>query len=353
MSAERSPGRTRSAVLHGPGDLRIETGPTPTPGPGEVLVEVSHCGICGTDLHLALEGWGRPGSVGGHEWSGRVVALGADVDAVGVGDAVVGGPQPTCGACPGCRSGRPSLCHARGAPGGEEQRGAFADHVVTHEGAVVPVPAGLDLRAAALAEPLAVALHAVTLAEVVPGQRALVSGAGPIGTLVIAALRARGVTDVVVSEPSPVRRALAASLGARALAPEALDVPSIAEPARIVDGAVDVALECSGRPVAVSAALAQVVRGGRVVLVGTGIEPLALDSNRILLNELVLTGAYEYDADGVADALAVLASGAIDVAALVEPDDIALDDVVPALRGLAAGEVAGKVLVRPALAAVR
>ena len=90
-----------------------------------------------------------------------------------------------------------------------------------------------------------------------------------------------------------------------------------------------------------------------MVLVGTGIEPLALDSNRILLNELVLTGAYEYDADGVSDALAVLASGAIDVDVLVEPDDIPLDDVVPALRGLAAGEVAGKVLVRPSLSEVR
>lgn len=335
------------AVLYGPGDIRVETGPAPVPGPGEVLVEVSHCGICGTDLHLALEGWGRPGSVGGHEWAGRIVAVGAGVGRVALGDAVVGGPAPTCGACPGCRAGRPSLCSVRDAPGGGDHRGAFADHLLADQGAVVPVPEGLGLRTAALAEPLAVALHAVTVAAVAPGQRALVSGAGPIGALVVVALRARGVSDVVVCEPSPTRRALAESLGATAVSPDALEVPSIAEPARIVDGAVDVALECSGRATAVSAALAQLRRGGRLVLVGTGIEPLALDSNRILLNELVLTGAYEYDADGVVDALAILASGAVDVDALVEPDDIGLDDLATALRALAAGEIAGKVLVRP------
>ena len=117
----------RAAVLHGPADLRVEDRPVPDPGPTDVLVEVSHCGVCGTDLHFVIEGWGTPGSVGGHEWSGHVVAVGPDVDGWSIGDRVVGGPAATCGTCPGCRAGRLSLCTARPPVGSGPQNGAFAD----------------------------------------------------------------------------------------------------------------------------------------------------------------------------------------------------------------------------------
>ncbi len=319
----------------------------PPPGPRQVVVEVSHCGICGTDLHMVVEGWGRPGSVGGHEWSGTVVATGADVSAVAVGDAVVGGPPPACGTCEPCRADRPSLCLDRSAPGTIGHDGAFARYVCADERAVVPVPDGLDLRSAALAEPLAVALHAVTRSGVRAGQRALITGAGPIGSLAIVALLARGVTDIVVSEPNPARQALASELGATVVEPSALEVPSIAEPSRVVDGATDVALECSGKAAAMVAACAQLRRGGTLVLVGSGIEPPAFDPNRILLNELVITGAFEYDAHGIADALALLAAGDAPFDALVESTDIGLDALLPTMRDLAAGRIARKVLVAP------
>ncbi len=337
-----------AAVLHGPGDVRVEDRPVPQAGARQVVVEVSHCGICGTDLHMAIEGWGRPGSVGGHEWSGTVAATGDDVTRVAVGDAVVGGPTPACDRCEPCRAGRPSLCMTRGTPGVEAGAdGAFARYVLADERAVVPVPAGLDLRTAALAEPLAVALHAVTRSGVAAGQRALVTGAGPIGTLAVVALQARGVTDIVVSEPHPLRQELARRLGAVVVDPSDLEVPSIAEPNRVVDGAVDVALECSGRAEAMVAAAAQLRRGGTLVLVGTGVEPPRFDPNRILLNELVVTGAFEYDAGGIDDAVALLASGGADVRTLVEPDDVGLDGLLDAMQGLHAGRVAGKVLVSP------
>ena len=92
----------QAAVLHGARDLRVESRPAPDPGPGDVVVEVSHCGVCGTDLHMVIEGWGRPGTVGGHEWSGRVVAVGSEIDDVAVGAAVVGGPAVVCGTCAAC-----------------------------------------------------------------------------------------------------------------------------------------------------------------------------------------------------------------------------------------------------------
>lgn len=339
----------RAAVLHGPADLRIEHRPVPEPGPTDVLVEVSHCGVCGTDLHFVIEGWGTPGSVGGHEWSGRVVAVGADAGAWSIGDPVVGGPAATCGRCRGCRSGRLSLCTARPPAGSGLQNGAFAQFVSVDRTALLPVPAGLSMRDAALAEPLAVALHAVTRSSVEAGQRVLVTGAGPIGVLVVVALRSRGVVDVVVSEPNPVRRELAERLGATTVAPAQLVVPSIADPRHVVDGAVDAAIECSGRADAMAAASAQLVPGGTLVLVGTGLESPQFDPNRILLNELVITGSFEYDLDGMADAITLLDSGAIDVDLVTEPDDVSLSGLLPAMHGLAGGTIAGKVLVNPQL----
>ncbi len=342
------PERMRAAVLHGAGRLEVEDVPVPPVGPDEVLVAVDLCGICGTDLHTVLEGWGQRGSWQGHEWTGRVAAVGRAVTRWHVGDLVLGGPPVRCGTCPMCRAGRPALCVERDTPGTGPEQGAFAAYKVARADEVLALPAGLDPRAAALAEPLAVALHAVHQGRAEPGHRALVLGAGPIGALAIAVLRAVGVDEVVCAEPSPARRALAEQVGATAVVhPDELVVPSIAEPGLVVDAAVDVVLECSGKAVAMEAGLAQLRRGGTLVLVGAGIEPPRFDPNRILLNELVVTGAFTYDLDGFERALDLLASGRVPVAALLEPDDVPLDGVLDAMRELADGRRAGKVLVRP------
>jgi threonine dehydrogenase-like Zn-dependent dehydrogenase len=129
--------------------------------------------------------------------------------------------------------------------------------------------------------------------------------------------------------------------------PDELDVPPFGDPGRIVDGAVDVALECSGKAPAMEAALTQLVRGGTLVLVGAGIDPPRFDQNRILVNELVVTGSFEYDDGGVGDAVRLLASGTLAVDDLVEPTDVGLPDLLDAMERLATGELAGKVLVAP------
>jgi threonine dehydrogenase-like Zn-dependent dehydrogenase len=156
------------------------------------------------------------------------------------------------------------------------------------------------------------------------------------------------VTDVRCAEPSEHRQALAAEVGATAVVhPADLVVPSIAEPGLVVDDPVDVVLECSGKAKAMEAGLAQLARGGTLVLVGAGIERPRFDPNRILLNELIITGANTYDHDGFEQALSLLASGRLPVEHLVEPDEVPLDGVLDAMRGLAEGRTAGKVLVRP------
>lgn len=337
-----------AAVLKGAGRLEVEVVPVPTVGDDDVLVAVDLCGVCGSDLHMVLEGWGAPGSWQGHEWIGTVAAVGDAVTRWQPGDVVVGGPVVRCGTCAMCRAGRPSLCSGRDTPGTGLEQGAFASYKRSPADQVLPLPAGLDARAAALAEPLAVALHGIGQGRIQPGHRVLVLGAGPIGALSIAALRAMGVDDVTCAEPSPSRRALATAVGAtRAIDPTDLVVPSIAEPGLVVDDAVDVVLECSGKRRAMEAGLAQLVRGGILVLVGAGIEPPRFDPNRILLNELVITGSYEYAEDGFERALDMLASGTLPVDDLVEPDAVPLDGLLDAMRHLAEGRLAGKVLVKP------
>jgi threonine dehydrogenase-like Zn-dependent dehydrogenase len=240
------------------------------------------------------------------------------------------------------------LCAARDTPGIGPERGAFATYKLTAADELLRLPAGLEPRAAALVEPLAVALHGITRSGIRPGQHALVLGAGPIGALTIAALRALGVDDVACAEPGERRQALARAVGATAVRhPGDLVVPTMAQPGLVVPGAVDVVLECSGKAVAMEAGLAQLVRGGTLVLVGAGIEPPRFDPNRILLNELVVTGAFTYDPGGFEQALELLASGRIPVDVLIEPEVVPLDGLLDAMIGLAEGRLAGKVLVRP------
>jgi 2-desacetyl-2-hydroxyethyl bacteriochlorophyllide A dehydrogenase len=337
-----------AAVLLGPGSVEVRSVATPELGPDDVLVAVELCGICGSDLHMVLEGWARPGTWQGHEWVGTVVEVGSEVTRWTAGDLVVGGPTTTCGECRYCRAGRPALCDGRNDAGTDDPDGAFATFKRSPSGELLALPDGLDRRAAALAEPLSVALHAIGQGGVAPGQRVMVLGAGPIGALAIAAMSAMGVDDVVCVEPAPLRQELARRLGASlVLVPDDLEVPSIAEPHRVVDGAVDVVLECSGKASAMEAGLAQLVRAGTLVLVGAGIEPPRFDPNRILLNELVITGAFTYAAGGFADALELLGSGRLPVDVLVEPGEVGLGDLLDAMRGLADGRIAGKVLVRP------
>src|SRR6266513_1895100 len=138
-----------AAVYRAKGELGVEERPVPEPGPGEVLVEVSHCGVCGSDLHMVLDGWGQPGRVGGHEWSGRIAAVGPNVESWNVGTAVVGGDLVPCGACAMCDDGRPALCARRGPVTGGDHDGAFAPFVVTAAAGLVRVDNGVPLRTAA------------------------------------------------------------------------------------------------------------------------------------------------------------------------------------------------------------
>jgi 2-desacetyl-2-hydroxyethyl bacteriochlorophyllide A dehydrogenase len=237
------------------------------------------------------------------------------------------------------------LCTEQASPGVSEFQGAFAEYMCVEAAQLLRLPSGLSARDAALAEPLAVALHGITRAGLEPGARALVTGAGPIGMLTLAALVARGVTDVTVTEPSTTRRALALKIGAaKAIAPDELAVPAM--PFVIVEQPQDAVFECSGKASALEAGLSQLRKGGTLVLQGTGAERARLDGHRILLNELVITGAYCYDEGGVESALGLLASGRLPTDLLIHDEDVPLAGLPEAIERLAAGTIGGKLMVR-------
>jgi len=336
------------AVYRSPGAVEVEQRPVPAPGPGEVLVEVGHCGICGSDIHLMLEGWGKPGLVGGHEFTGVIGAVGEGVTDWSVGDEIVGGASPRCGTCRRCLEGKPSQCEGRqGTIDSHLDNGAFARYVLVNAQSLLRLPVGLSARHAALAEPLAVALHGITRSAVTDGDTAMVFGAGPIGALSIAVLVARGI-PVTVVEPGAARQNLSRELGAtEVIAPDVLETYPPWEPERLSPRAVDVVLECSGKKAAMEVGFHQLRRGGRLVLVGAGIEAPAFDPNRFILNELEICGSFVYDADGFEQALALLASGALPLSLLIDPTDVGLDGISAALQDLATGRIAGKVMVVP------
>ncbi len=338
------------AVYRQPGQVVVEERPVPRPGSGEVLVEVDHCGICGTDIHMLLEGWGSPGLVAGHEFSGTIAGLGAGVSGWTVGQPVVGGTSPRCGHCRRCLEGKPSQCEHQGSIVGGGHDGAFARYVLIRAEALLELPSGLSPRQAALAEPMAVALHGITRSGAARGDRVMVIGAGPIGALSIAALVSMGIGPVIAVEPGERRRQLARDLGAaEVIEPSDLETFPAWEPERAAERAVHVVLECSGKKDAIEVGFQQLRRGGTLALVGAGLEHPSFDPNRFVLNELHVVGSFLYDLGGFAQALDLLASPGFPTDRLIEAEDVPLDRLSDALAGLAEGRFAGKVMVVPHL----
>jgi threonine dehydrogenase-like Zn-dependent dehydrogenase len=200
---------------------------------------------------------------------------------------------------------------------------------------------------AALTEPTAIALHALRVGGVSPGDRVLVTGAGPVGLLIIAVLRAQGITDITASEPSAIRRQRALDVGAtRVVTPDTFVEPAMGAPALEPYAVV---FECSGRASAIEAALGQLDYAGTLVIVGTGFEPPRFNQNRLIIFELEIVGAYNYNDDGFGPAVELLDSGQLPLDSLIEPNDIPLCEVMDSMERLSRGEIPSKVMVRPVM----
>jgi (R,R)-butanediol dehydrogenase / meso-butanediol dehydrogenase / diacetyl reductase len=301
--------------------VTVEERPRPRAGDGQVLVDVAYCGLCGTDLHICAGEHPRaqPGIVLGHEISGRLHTGAAGLAA---GTKVVVDPLLPCGTCRPCLGGRPHTC-ANLRLLGIDVPGGAAEQVAVPADRVVPVPDDADLRRLAFAEPLAVALRAVRRAGLAIGEEVTVAGAGPIGLAVATCARLAGAGRVLVAEPVPGRRRLAADLGF--------------EVTKAMDGTqAEVVFDAAAHP-AVAAGLAEAVAvGGRVVLVGVYGRPAHVDLRSLTFKEVTVLGTRVYSRDDLRVATAMVAEGRFDPAPLITRA-VPLADAAAAVDDLRAG----------------
>jgi threonine 3-dehydrogenase len=278
----------------GPG-LELTDVPEPEMGINDVRIAVRKTGICGTDLHIeSWDPWAaktiKPPLVVGHEFVGTVLEIGSNVRDLQLGDIVSGEGHVICGHCRHCRAGRWNLC-ANSVGLGVGRDGAFAEQVVLPVTNVWHHWPGIDEEVAAIFDPFGNAVH-TALAFPVLGEDILVSGAGPIGLMATAVARHAGARHVVVSEPNAYRRELATKMGATlTIDPRERTLESTFAELDMVEG-FDVALEMSGNPAALRAAVASMAHGGRIAILGIPTEEIALDVNAIVFKMLTLRGIY-------------------------------------------------------------
>jgi L-iditol 2-dehydrogenase len=301
--------------------LEIAEVPTPGVGAGEVLIRVGACGICGSDVHGYDGSSGRriPPIVMGHEAAGRIAAVGAGVTGLAEGDRVTFDSTIYCGACEYCRRGEVNLCDNRqvlGVSCGDYSRaGAFAEFVVVPARVVYKLPESISFAEAAMLEAVAVAIHAVSLAEISAESTALVVGAGTIGVLILQALRAAGCGRVFVSDVDATRLKMAKELGAEDVI-YANDDTAAQILQRTGGVGVDVAMEAVGRNETVNAAIASVRKGGTVVLVGNISPDATLPLQKVVTRQIRLQGSCA-SAGEYPEAIALMANGAIRVKPLI------------------------------------
>ena len=302
-----------AVVAHGADDLRVESLPEPAPAPDEAVVEVAYGGVCGSDLHYWRHGAAgasilREPMVLGHELSGTIVVAAHDGSGPAVGTRVAVHPlTPRGDGVTPYPEDRPNLAPASTYLGSAmhlpHTQGGFADRVALPTRMLVALPDGMDLRLGALAEPAAVAWHAVERAGGVRGARVAVIGAGPIGLLAVAVALHHGAAEVIATDLHDAPREVARRLGARAL--DARDGAAIGELH------ADVVIEASGTVPGLDAAISACHRGGTVVLVGlqrAGQVPTAMAS--VITRELTLTGSFRFGAE-FADVVAALGDGSL------------------------------------------
>src|SRR2546423_3787832 len=275
--------------------LEIADRPEPTWGPGEVLVRVAACGICGSDVRGYDGSSGRriPPIVMGHEAAGRVSKIGAGVTGFREGDRVTFDSTIYCGACGPCRGGEVNLCDNRQVLGVScsdyRRAGAFAEYVVVPSRIVYRLPDNLSFAEAAMLEAVAVAVHAVSLTQISPSSTALVLGAGMIGLLVVQALRVAGCSGVLVADIDGSRLKLARDVGATAVL--SAEAGFVAQVMQLSGRAgVDVAVEAVGRNETVGAAIESVRKGGTVVLVGNISPEITLPLQKVVTRQIRLKG---------------------------------------------------------------
>ena len=298
------PKTMKACVLTGPGQFEIQEGiPVPTPGPEEVLVKIGGCAICGSDPgvfdgHLAGEWPPTYPFIPGHEWSGRIVAVGKNVTDYSVGDRVAGEAHKGCGHCRMCKEGRYTLCLNYGKPEsghrhyGFRTNGAYAQYCVFDRKSITLIPDGILYKEASMCDTGGVALHGLELCGIIPGSTIAIMGPGPIGMMAMKLARAMGAARVIMVGRGS-RLESAKKMGAKETVNFMEEDPVAAVRRLTNDLGVDAVIECSGAKGTVKQACLMCRKGGKVVLMG--VPPTEVDEaipfKYVAHNEIQITGS--------------------------------------------------------------
>ena len=336
----------KAALIRRPYSLDIVDVDVPSVKPGEALVKVHACGVCGTDIHI-YEGvmpWARLPLIPGHELSGVVVEVGEAVSSLEPGDKVAVDPNITCGVCRYCRRGRRNLCPNLEAIG-VTTSGGFAEYVVAPASQLYKVPKGLSLEEAAFAEPVSCCVHGFTRLSIQPGDDVLIIGAGPIGLIHLQLAKRCGAGKVVVAEVNEKRLKLASELGADLTVNPSEERLSERVRLFLSGKGVEAAIDAAGGSAPLDLALSCLEPGGRLLVFGVASEKdlWKIKPYDLYKRELTIIGSFinPYEMDG---ALNLLASGAVDVKPLIS-HVIGLDSLEKALKRELPNAL--KILVKP------
>jgi 2-desacetyl-2-hydroxyethyl bacteriochlorophyllide A dehydrogenase len=328
----------QAAIITGPHQVEIAEVPDPTPAAGEVVIEVAASGICGTDKEI-FDGVYRASLpvIPGHEFAGTVVALGADVRDLRIGDRVAADPNVPCQRCRFCHDGRVNLCDNYAAYG-VTLNGASAQYVSIPEHLCVRLPDALDLRHAALIEPLSCALHAWDLIGAQAGKRAVVYGSGTMGLMMLQLAGVFGIAGVDMVDVNPLKLEAAQALGARSVATDAAEA--------MPTGGWDLVIDATGAAAAISDALGRVAKGGTYLQFGVAGPDVRVEISPYLIyeHELTILGAV-CPLNSFARSADLLGNGIINPVPLIS-ETFPIIDYASALEKFSSGQ-SRKVLVVP------
>lgn len=344
----------RSARLVGPETIEILDIDEPVLVPGSVIVQVTRCGIGGTDIEAYLSGDLPTQAWFGHEWVGTVVAVGAEADGHFVGEHVVGAAPTPCGVCGPCSAGLGGHCELvlsmiLGTDDLASEHGAFSEKIRVDARRIRRVPEGVDEVDAALTEPAAVAAHAVLRSGQRLGDLIVIIGGGTIGLLALQLAILAGASRVTIVDPDQKRRELACDIGAFAAFPDEAGIQVWLDSHGHGLGA-DVVYDCSGHSESLNRALSIVRRGGTIVAVGVSSRSSELTARRLIGNEVTLTASLGYTVGDCNRVLDLMAEDRLRVGELYDADPIMLDQLGRELERMGKRLVGrGKILVGPNL----
>lgn len=337
----------RAAIYHAPHDVRVSEVDEPEAGAGEVKLRVAHNGVCGSDLHeyfsastfVPVEPHPQTGVVApvvlGHEFSGTVTAVGEGVDSVREGDRVAVRPTYTCGTCAACVGGTPNACRVIAFHGLSGPGGGLSEYTVLPEAMVFRLPDEVSLEMGALVEPMAVSYHAVAISGIRPGDCAVIAGLGPIGVGVYFALRAKGVTTVIASDPSADRREVLTRLGAEhVIDPTVTEVATAAHDLTGGRGA-EVVFDAAGVGAAILTGIGALAPQGKVLVIGIHEQAMELNPTALLLGESQIVASLTYSDDDYRRVIEGMARGEITAEGWV--DHAPLDDLLTVYEDLRRG----------------